>query len=56
VECSDHAEVCGRSDSCPTRSIWKEAAQAMFDKLHSITLADLAKKAKAGHKEFEDVH
>ena len=50
LECSDHAEVCGRSDSCPTRSIWKEAAQAMFDKLDSITLADLAKKAKTGRQ------
>jgi len=53
VECADHAEVCERADFCPTRLVWKEAAQAMFDKLKSITLADLAEKAKGfGHKEM----
>jgi Rrf2 family iron-sulfur cluster assembly transcriptional regulator len=48
VECSEHAEVCGRSATCPTRPIWKEAAQAMFDKLDAITLADLAERARTG--------
>ena len=48
VECSEHAEVCQRADSCPTRLIWKEVAQAMFDKLAAITLADLAELARAG--------
>jgi Rrf2 family protein len=46
VECSDHAEVCARSGICVTRQLWKEAARAMFEKLQSITLADLAQKAK----------
>lgn len=41
VECSEHAEVCERSPDCPTRLIWREAAQAMFDKLKAISLADL---------------
>jgi len=48
AECSEHAEVCRRSATCPTRPIWKEAAQAMFDKLAAITLADLAERARAG--------
>ena len=48
VECIEHAEVCRRSATCPTRPIWKEAAQAMFDKLDAITLADLAERARAG--------
>lgn len=48
AECSEHAEVCRRSATCPTRPIWKEAAQAMFDKLDAITLADLAERARAG--------
>ena len=43
VECSNNAEACERSQTCLTRGLWKEAAQAMFDKLHSITLADLMK-------------
>ena len=41
VECSGDPKTCGRSDVCPTRRLWKEAAQAMFDKLHGVTLADL---------------
>ncbi|OGP71403.1 MAG: hypothetical protein A2Y80_07565 [Deltaproteobacteria bacterium RBG_13_58_19] len=47
VECTEHAEVCQRSHTCPTRLLWKEASEAMFDKLKSITLADLVQKAKA---------
>ncbi len=50
VECSKSPEVCERSRICPTRQLWKEAAQAMFDKLQSITLADLVKMAEAGVK------
>ena len=43
----------GRVDTCPTRLIWKEVAQAMFDTLNSITLADLEEKARmAKSKEF----
>ena len=55
VECTEHAEVCGRSDTCPTRLIWQEASQAMFNTLKSITLADLVEKAKAANKEFNNV-
>lgn len=46
VECTERAEVCGRASTCPTRLIWKDASQAMFDKLKSVTLADLVEKAK----------
>ncbi len=46
AECSENTAVCGRADSCVTRLLWKEAAEAMFDKLSSITLADLAKRSK----------
>ena len=44
--CSDHDEACERSPTCLTRRLWKEAAQAMFDKLHSVTLADVMKQAE----------
>ncbi len=47
VECSKSPEVCERSRTCPTRLVWKEVAQAMFDKLQAITLADLVKMAEA---------
>ena len=46
VECTEHADLCQRADTCPTRLIWKEVAQAMFDTLKSITLADLVDKAR----------
>jgi Rrf2 family protein len=47
AECVEHVEVCERADFCPTRLVWKAASEAMFDKLKSITLADLAAKAGA---------
>ena len=43
VECSERPDSCGRAENCITRHIWQEAAQAMFAKLNSITLADLVK-------------
>lgn len=45
ARCSEHADVCSRSGTCLTRLVWQEAAQALFDKLSSITLADLAQRA-----------
>ncbi len=44
LDCSDDPESCERSDVCLTRDVWLEASKAMFDKLNSITLADLLKK------------
>ena len=46
--CSDNAGVCERSPTCLTRQVWQAAAQAMFDKLNTITLADLLKTTEAG--------
>lgn len=50
VECSDNPKVCERADNCLTRALWQQAAQAMFDKLKSITLADLVKRGHAQGK------
>jgi Rrf2 family iron-sulfur cluster assembly transcriptional regulator len=47
VECAEQPGVCDRSDCCATRLIWQEAAQAMYDKLRTISLADLVKKSAA---------
>ena len=41
VECSGSEGFCARSAECLTRGVWMEAAQAMHEKLDSITLADL---------------
>ena len=46
AECSDNPMICERSPSCSTRYLWQAAAQAMFDKLDSITLADLLSRDK----------
>jgi Rrf2 family iron-sulfur cluster assembly transcriptional regulator len=47
VECCDDLTACRRSNICPTRLLWKEASDAMFEKLQTINLADLVKKAAA---------
>jgi Rrf2 family iron-sulfur cluster assembly transcriptional regulator len=46
VECSDNTAVCQRAATCTTRLLWKEAAEAMFRELSSITLADLVRRSK----------
>ena len=45
VECTEHAEVCQRAPSCPTRFVWQEASRAMIDRLKAVTLADLVERA-----------
>jgi Rrf2 family protein len=56
VECANNAGVCSRADLCPTRLIWQEASEAMFDRLKTFTLADLVERAKAmQNKEFNHV-
>jgi Rrf2 family protein len=46
VECAADATVCERADACPTRLLWKEAYEAMLDRLKAITLADLLERAE----------
>ncbi len=56
VECIEDPTVCDRSGTCPTRLLWKEVSEAMFDKLKAVTLADLVKRAKAlENKEFDQI-
>lgn len=47
-ECSENPETCGRTGTCVTRTVWIEAAQAMYDKLNSITFSDLVARHKVG--------
>ena len=53
VECTEDTEVCERSDTCPTRLVWKEASEALFDRLKAITLADLVKRADANVQDLD---
>ncbi len=45
--CTEKPRSCKKSKTCMTRQIWIDAAQAMFDKLNSITFEDL-KNVKCG--------
>ena len=46
VKCAKDTTLCERVDICPTRLLWKEAYEAMFDRLEAVTLADLVEKAE----------
>ena len=56
VKCDKDTTVCERADICPTRLLWKEASEAMFDRLEAVTLADLVERAKdMGNKRLNQV-
>lgn len=42
VGCVSDSHQCGMAKECPVRSVWKEATQALFEKLDNVTIADLA--------------
>lgn len=41
VKCISSPDVCHMADDCRVRLAWKEATEALFDKLDAITIADL---------------
>lgn len=41
IRCDKSPDDCERVDSCLTRYLWMEAAAAMFERLSTITFADL---------------
>ncbi len=44
IECVADPAVCDRSQDCPTRELWKETTDDLFQKLDGITLSDLLAK------------
>lgn len=48
VECISLPEKCVKSDDCLFRCAWKEATDALYDKLDKITMVDLI-KTKTSH-------
>ncbi|WP_419786910.1 RrF2 family transcriptional regulator [Pseudodesulfovibrio sp.] len=46
VECRTGREQCDRVDVCLTRRFWAEAAEAMYSRLNSYSLADLLDDAR----------
>jgi len=51
VRCDNDPQNCERVGSCLTRYLWREAADAMFQRLSSITFADLINLQKDVCKE-----
>lgn len=51
INCDKNPENCDRVDECLTRYLWIEAAEAMFQRLSTITFADLLAIKKEGCKE-----
>jgi Rrf2 family protein len=43
VHCVENPDSCNRIDICPTRDIWKNATEAMFNELNAVTLSELIK-------------
>ena len=41
TQCAEDPETCDRVDNCVTRYLWVEASNAIFDRLSTITFADL---------------
>jgi Rrf2 family protein len=44
ASCIGNPDVCERHESCLTRTIWQEATEAIYNRLHSITLAEMLEK------------
>lgn len=41
VKCISSPDVCGMADDCRVRLAWKEATEALYERLDAITIADL---------------
>lgn len=45
-DCIANPAVCDRHEACLTRAIWEDATDAMYDRLHSITLSEMIQKTQ----------
>ena len=48
TNCIENPDVCEKTNSCLTRSVWEEATKAMYDKLNATTLAKIIEKGNSG--------
>ncbi len=53
TECTSDGDYCVRSTDCIARDVWLEVEAAINNVLDSITLADLASKAKVQRAEYQ---
>jgi Rrf2 family protein len=42
-DCIENPDVCDRSETCPTRSIWETATGAVYRELNAVTLSDVTR-------------
>lgn len=47
TDCIRNPKICPRSEHCVTRDIWAETTYAIYDKLNTITLANMIERAMA---------
>ena len=47
-DCIENRAACERSGGCPTRTVWKEVSDAIYDKLNSLTLARMIQGGSSG--------
>lgn len=57
VECSSESHCCVHEPLCLTRRVWKAAANAMFEKLETITFGELVDEMKraGAHDKLPDL-
>ncbi|MBW1955782.1 MAG: Rrf2 family transcriptional regulator [Deltaproteobacteria bacterium] len=48
LDCLPYPESCNFSDGCPARKAWKEASDALYEKLDAISIADLVQDDTVG--------
>jgi Rrf2 family iron-sulfur cluster assembly transcriptional regulator len=46
VSCIDNPKICSKTDTCPTRDVWKTATNAIYNELNTVTLSELIKRKK----------
>ena len=55
VECLESDQYCARAADCAARELWSQVQQAIVGVLESVTLADLAEKAKSNKTSYYQI-
>jgi Rrf2 family protein len=48
--CTNDPEICERSETCVTRLLWKQATDAMAERLDAVTFSDLVEMVRGNDK------
>ncbi|MCJ7693351.1 MAG: Rrf2 family transcriptional regulator, partial [Sedimentisphaerales bacterium] len=55
VECLESDEYCARAADCVARELWSKVQQAVIGVLESVTLEDLADRAKSNKTSYYQI-